>query len=82
MLEEFPASSFLYVSCSESNASYLFPWKLRDTKNTITLIDQIFSYKTVLSNTVTAMSCAFSPAENKCLHATVIKICAIGGDPL
>ena len=47
-----------------------------------TLIEQILSYKALFFNTVTVISYAFLPAMNKSLHAMLVNICTIGGDPL
>ena len=38
------------------------------------MVDQTLSYKTLVFNTVTAINCAFSPA-NKSLHTALIKVC-------
>ena len=46
------------------------------------MIEQILSYKTLLFNIVTTVSCAFSPAMKKNLPAMLIKIGTSGGDPL
>ena len=54
-----------YAGYSESNASIDF--HTRDTKSTIALL-QILSYKTVFFNTVTTISCVFSPVVNKSLQ--------------
>jgi len=48
-----------------------------DTKSTITLFEQILSYKTLFFNIVTTTGYAFSPAMNKSLHAALIKICMV-----
>ena len=44
------------------------------------LIEQILSYKTLLFNLVTAISCAFSPALSNRLHAVLMKTCTSGGE--
>ena len=43
---------------------------------------QILSYKTLLLNIITTISCAFSPVMNKILHVALIKICTNRGGPL
>lgn len=47
---------------------------ITDTKNTITLLEQILSHKTLLFNVVNAIRHAFSPAMSKSKHTTLIKI--------
>ena len=42
----------------------------------------MFSYKTLFFNTVTTISCAFSPVMNKSLYAAIITICTSRDDPL
>ena len=51
-------------------------------KSTITLTEQILSYKTLFFNIATTISYALSPVMKKSLHATLITICTRGGDPL
>jgi len=52
-----------------------------DAKNRITLFNRgIFNYKTLFFNIVTNISNAFSHART--MSATLIKICASGGDLL
>ena len=46
------------------------------------MIEKILSYKTLLSNIVTTSENAFSLVMNRSLHATLIKICTSGDDPL
>jgi len=46
------------------------------------LIEQIFSYKTLLFNTVATISSASSPVMNKNLHATLENICTSRSGPL
>jgi predicted enzyme related to lactoylglutathione lyase len=43
------------------------------------LIEQILSYKTLFFDTFTTIGYAFSPATNKSLHVTLVKICTSGG---
>ena len=52
------------------------------TQSTITLLEQILSNNTLFSNTVTTISYAFSPAMNKNLHVTLIKVHSSRDDPL
>ena len=75
--------SIKYVGCFESNASYLFPWKLQQILRAQKhcLIEKILSYKTLFFNIVTTIGCAFLPAMNV-LQATFVAICVTGGDPL
>ena len=47
-----------------------------------TLIEQIFSYKTLFFNTVITISYTFSPVMNKSLYAVTVIICTSGGAPL
>jgi len=70
------------VGCSESNAFYLFPWKLQQRAQLQYLMEQIFTYKTLFFNLITTTSYAFLPVMNKSLHATLVKICTSKGDPL
>ena len=74
----------LYVGCSESNASHLFPWKLqqREWVQWCSLAEQILSYKTLFFSIVTTISCAFLSAVINSLHAMLVKTCIYGGDPL
>ena len=74
----------IHVSCSESNASLLFAWKLQQIQRAQehNLIEQVLTYKTLFLNIVTIISCAFSPAMKENLHAMLIKICISGGDAL
>lgn len=69
---------------SVSNASCLFSWKLQQTQRAeqCYLLEQILIYKAIFFNAVTAISCTFSPARNKSLHAVFSNICASGGDAL
>ena len=53
-----------------------------DTKNAITLFEQILSYKALIFSIVTTMSSAFSPAMIKSLNATLVMICPSTGAPL
>jgi len=47
-----------------------------DTKSTSTLVDrEILSYKTPFFSVATTISCAFSPAMKKGLHAALVEIC-------
>ena len=57
---------------------------IANTKNTITLLNRAHSQlqNAVFFDTVTNISFVFSPAMNKSLHATLVKICTGGGDPL
>ena len=73
-----------YTMVSESNAPYLFPWKLQPIQRAQYkyLIEQNPSYKTVFIHIVTTISCAFSPAMNKSLRAMLVTICTSKGDPL
>ena len=65
----------LYLEGSGSNVPCLFPCKLQQTQRAkYCLIEQILSYKKLLFNIVTTINYAFSPAMNKSLHATHIKI--------
>ena len=48
-----------------------FHGNLSDTNSTITLTEQILSYRTVCFNTVTTISYALSPAMNKNWHAAL-----------
>ena len=50
-------------------------------KSTITLTEQILSYKTLFFNIVTTISYAFSPEMNNSMHAALTKTCTSGGDP-
>ena len=67
--------------CSKSKASYLFPWKLKQTQRAQGhyLIEQILSYKTLFFSIVTTLSCALLPATNKSLYTMLIIICSNGG---
>lgn len=69
-------------SCLEINTSCLFPCKLQQRSQSHYLIEQILIYKTLFFNIVTTISCAFSPAMEKRLHATLIKVYTSGDDPL
>ena len=71
-----------YICSSKNIDSYLLPWKLRQSSKQHYLIEHTLSYKTQFFNTVTTISSAFSPAMNKNLHATPLKTCTRGGDPL
>ena len=59
-----------YVGCSESNASYLFPWRVQQHY----LIEQILISKT-LFNIVTTISYAVLSAMDKNLHTALIEVC-------
>ena len=63
----------IYIGCTESNASSLFPWKLLQIQGVQQrcLIVHIVSYKTLFFDIVTTMSCAFSPAVNTSLYAAL-----------
>ena len=65
----------LYLGCSDSKASYLFPQKLKQRPQQHYLTEEILSYKTVFFNTVATSSCAFLPTTNKSLHSVLVKIC-------
>ena len=56
-----------YVVCSESNASYLFPWKLQEIQRAQQqyLIEQILSYKTLFFIIVKNYLCIFASDEQK-----------------
>ena len=73
--------NLVYVVHPESNASYLFPWKLQQMQRAQQnyLTEHIVSYKTLFLNTVTISSYAFSPAMNMSLHAALIKTCTSEG---
>ena len=45
-------------------------------------MEQILNYKALFFNILAIVSYAFLPAMNKSLHATLIKICTSGDDPL
>jgi len=47
-----------------------------------TLIEQVLSYKALFFTTAATISYAFSTVMNKSMHATIVKICSVGGDPL
>ena len=73
----------IYEDCLESNACWLFLWKLQQLQRAqYYLIEQILSYKALFFNTATTTSSAFSPVMNKSLHAILIKICTSWGDTL
>lgn len=58
-----------YIARSESNASYLFPWKQKTQRTQHRCFThQILSYKTRFFNTATTVSCAFSAATISSLH--------------
>ena len=82
---EIRSVSSLYIGCSESNASYLFPRKLQQTKSTITLFDRANSQP---QNTIfffsiaTIINYTFSPVMNKSLCASLIKTCTNRGNSL
>ena len=61
----------IYMGCSESNASYLFPWKLQQMQRTQEhyLIEQILSYRTLFFNTVSTISSAISPEQELACHS-------------
>ena len=57
--------SIAYMRCSKSDASYLFLWKLQDTKSTISLISKANSQ---LQNTIfqlTHFSSAFFTSDEQ-----------------
>ena len=56
--------------------------RYKEHNNKHCLVEQILSYKTLFCIIVTINSCAFLPAMNKSLHATLIKIFTGGGDTL
>ena len=65
----------IYVSYSESNASYLFPWKQQRYKeHNNTIWQSKFSAVKHSFSTVTIISYAFSVAVNNRLHVALIKI--------
>ena len=71
------------IGYSESDASYLVPWKLQKIQRAQHYwIEEILNYKTLFFNIVTTISYAFLPAMSKSLHAVLIKICTSRGDPL
>jgi hypothetical protein len=60
---------------SESNISYLFPWKLQYIQRAQLhyLIEQILSYETLFFDIVTTNAYALSsPAMNNSLHAALV----------
>ena len=67
------------VDCSESDASYLFPWKLQQRSQHHYQTEHIPSYKTLFFNTVTTINYEFLPVM-KSLHGVLAKICR--SDPL
>jgi len=80
--QTFPSSDCLYVGHSESNASYFFSVKATTKSTKYYLIEQTPSSPALFVHTVAIISCAFSPAANKSLHATLVNICISGDDPL
>ena len=72
------------LSCSESNASFLFLWKWQQIQRAQYhyVIGQILSYKTLFFNVVTTVSSGFLPAVNKSLYAKHVNICTSGDDLL
>ena len=79
------ADEEIYVGCSKSNASYLFPRKLQQTRRAQKhcLIEQILSCKTqFFFHMVATFSYAFLPAVSKSLHAELVKICTSRGNLL
>ena len=74
----------MYIGCTESKESCLFPWTLqwRQRAQYHHLIEQILYYKTLFFSIVATVSYAFSPVMNKSLHAALITICTSKGDPL
>ena len=72
----------MYVGCSKSNASHLFPWKQQQVPwaQYCCSIEQILSYKTVIFNVVINISSAFWTVMN--LHVMLLKTCTSGGQPL
>ena len=73
-----------WIGRSESNASYVLPWKLQQIKRAQEhyLIEQTLSYQTPLFNIVITITIAFSPAMSKSLYAVFVTTCTSGGDPL
>jgi len=67
----------IYVACFESDASYLFSWKIQQVQRAQwhCLIEQILSYKILFFNIVTTISYKFLRAMNKSLHAVLVKSC-------
>lgn len=68
---------------AESNGASWLPWKRQQVQRAQWHcgVEKIVSYKTFRLDTVTTMSCAFSPVMSKCLRATLVTVCT-GGDPL
>ena len=46
------------------------------------MMETVLIYQTLFFHVITIISCAFSPVTSKSLHATFIRICTSGGDPL
>ena len=65
---------FIYVGCSESNASSFFHGDCADAGSTVTLTDKVLSLKTFFLSMVTTIGCAFLPATDRSLHAMLVKI--------
>ena len=63
---------------------HLFPWKMQQIQRAQKhcVMEQILHYNSLFFSAVTTMSCAFSLAMNKSLHAMLITICTRGGGPL
>ena len=80
----FSTHLYLYTDHTESNTSYLSPWKLQQIQRAQQhcFREQILSYKTLFFSTATTISYAFSPAMNKGLHATLVKMCSSESNPL
>ena len=59
--------AIIFIGCSESNASYLFPWELQQIQGTKVryLMERFLSYKMLFFNIVTTISYAFSPVMIK-----------------
>ena len=66
-----------YVGLSESNTSYLYPWKLQQIQKAqeCYLIEEILRYETLFFNIDTTISYTFSSAVNRSLHVVLIKTC-------
>ena len=75
---------YIYVGCSENNASHLFPWKLQHKEHTKkALFDRTNSQlQNVFKESQTPLAMDFLSVLNKSLHATLVKICTRRGDLL
>ena len=74
--------SHIHKDHSESNASYLFQWKLQQIWRVQShcLVVQILIYKALFFNIIIPISSIFLSAINRILLAALIKTCTSGGD--